>query len=116
MYENRLNNAPFLAPDGGDTGATGNVLAANGITADKIADDKPQSFDDVLKEKAHQAEFDRRVAKARYCPAEMGAGDSGQGCLMGTHMMLCEERTKFITVSPEMSKAIIHCEKAEAKV
>lgn len=58
----RMNNFGrfFLAPDGGEGGA-GNTGAEGGEGADGEAQ---PTFDDLLKNPAHQSEFDRRVTKA----------------------------------------------------
>lgn len=59
----------FNADSGGGTGGSGTPgdtapTGEQGNTDGGEGDNKPPSFDDVLKDKGHQSEFDRRVAKA----------------------------------------------------
>lgn len=59
----------FMAPDGGDGGAgasgTGEVGSSTGTDGEVYRKEGgEQTFDDVLKDKKYQSEFDKRVAKA----------------------------------------------------
>lgn len=66
FYNNRLPWAIYMAADGAGGGAGTDEGAgdASGANENTGTEQNGVSFDDFLKDKAHQAEFDRRVAKA----------------------------------------------------
>lgn len=58
-------NLQFFAEAPGDVGGTGtDTTGTDNQDTNEPSGEQPKSFDDLLKDKAYQSEFDKRVAKA----------------------------------------------------